>query len=90
MCSRFEGRANVPRCVLPHAVYDYMPSQRINLQSELYFRDFIIFEVFFRRGARSTIGRLLHGLCTSGAIATGLTAIATGLAAAATILSISA
>jgi hypothetical protein len=48
--------------------------------------------VFFRRAvhARSIIGRLLHGLCTSGAIATGLTAIATGLAAAATILSISA
>jgi hypothetical protein len=89
MCSRFEGRANVPRCVLPHAVYGYMPTQRINLLSELFFRDFIIF-VFFRRGARSIIGRLLHGLCTSGAIATGLTAIATGLAAAATILSISA
>jgi hypothetical protein len=47
--------------------------------------------VFFRRAVRAgIIGRLLHGLCTSGAIATGLTAIATGLAAAATILSISA
>jgi hypothetical protein len=50
-------------------------------------------EIYLRtnfRRARSIIGRLLHGLCTSGAIATGLTAIATGLAAAATILSISA
>ena len=52
-------------------------------------------EIFFAQHisavcARGIIGRLLHGLCTSGAIATGLTAIATGLAAAATILSISA
>jgi hypothetical protein len=67
-----------------------MPTKRINLQWSSTFEIYNLRSVFPPRGARSIIGRLLHGLCTSGAIATGLTAIATGLAAAATILSISA
>jgi len=66
-----------------------MPTKRINLQWSSTFEIYNLRSVFPPR-ARSIIGRLLHGLCTSGAIATGLTAIATGLAAAATILSISA